>query len=798
MSNPSLSASAGVDTSQPERPPLDLRLLPAAAFAWLLAWVATGFPPLAWWLVGCCLLAATGALVWARQIDRSGRDNRVSAGALGAIAVAAAAGLLVSGTAAARAEARVPESITLAASDGYRVELHAVVTSLPKRDAQSIRVRVTTLAIDGQPAEAPVLLFLPASEQDASALEIGTELLVAAKLQTVPAGDRVVALAFAREPALVAAAPNSLLAAGNELRSSFVDLARELPGPGGALVPGLAVGDERLVDADLDAAMKVSSLTHLTAVSGSNIALIVTVVIGLGRLAGWKRAVRLAAAGAVVAGFVLLVTPQGSVIRATAMALLVLVLDATSRPVQGPPVLSLAVIVLLAADPWLARDYGFALSAAATAGLLLGTRPLATWLERWLPPPIALLIAVPLAAQLACQPILLLLEPSLPLYGVAANLLAAPAAPVATVIGLAACLVAVVVPPLGQVLVWIAWLPAQWIGLIAETTTGLPFASIPWLDGALGATVFILVLAAIVLVAARLGGERWRRVRSLVAAVLTVTLAVIVAVAAGVAALRSRDLPSDWRLVACNVGQGDALLLSAAGATILIDTGDDAALLHDCLDEFGVERIDLLILSHFDNDHSGALAGLRIPVAAAWLPDTKEAREEPDALRLELSGATLHFGAAGDALAIGDLTLHALSPRPGTSGTPSRDEGNDGSLVVHAVPNADCEVSCFSTLLLGDVGAEAQRRILRSSVSLVATVVKVSHHGSADQSAEFYAAVGAQLGIVSVGDNNYGHPRDEALQQLAEAGTAWLRTDKHGHLAVFIRDDALTTWTSIS
>lgn len=780
-----------------ELPRLDLRLLPAAAVAWLLAWAATGFPHLAWWIAGGCGLTVVVALALSRQ-SRAPRFVRWSTGAIGAIAVAAAAGLLVTGIAGARAESRVPEAIALAASDGVRVELHVVVTSLPKGDAQSIRVRVTTLAADGQAAEAPVLLFLPATEQDASALEIGTELLVEVKLQAVPPGDRVVALAFARDPAVVTAAPNPLLAAGNELRSSFVDLARELPAPGGSLVPGLAVGDERLVDAELDAAMKVSSLTHLTAVSGSNIALIVTVVVGLGRLAGWKRAVRLAAAGAVVAGFVLLVTPQGSVIRATAMALLVLVLDATSRPVQGAPVLSLAVIVLLAADPWLSRDYGFALSAAATAGLLLGTRPLANWLERWLPPPIALLIAVPLAAQLACQPILLLLEPALPLYGVAANLLAAPAAPIATVIGLAACLMAVIAPPLGQVLVWIAWLPAQWIGLIAETATSLPFASIPWLDGALGAAAFILVLVAILLVAGGLGGEQWRRARSVVAVMLSLTLAVIVAVAAGIAATRSRDLPSDWRLVACNVGQGDALLLRAAGATILIDTGEDAALLHDCLSEFGAERIDLLVLSHFDKDHSGALAELRIPVIAAWLPDTKEAREEPDTLRLELSGATLHFGAAGDALAIGDLTLHALSPRPGALGAPSRDEGNDGSLVVHAVPNPECVASCFSTLLLGDVGEEAQRRILRSNVSLGATVVKVSHHGSADQSAEFYAAVGAELGIVSVGENDYGHPRAEALQYLADAGTAWLRTDEHGHLVLFIRDGVLTTWTSMS
>ena len=97
-------------------------------------------------------------------------------------------------------------------------------------------------------------------------------------------------------------------------------------------------------------------------------------------------------------------------------------------------------------DPWLSRSYGFALSVLATAGLLLLARPLAEVMARWLPRGLALVLAVPLAAQLACQPVLLMLNPSLPLYGVAANLLAEPAAAPVTVLGLIACVAAPVVP----------------------------------------------------------------------------------------------------------------------------------------------------------------------------------------------------------------------------------------------------------------------------------------------------------------------------------------------------------------
>jgi len=124
----------------------------------------------------------------------------------------------------------------------------------------------------------------------------------------------------------------------------------------------------------------------------------------------------------------------------------------TDQLIAGVFVLSLlglATIALLVLDPWYSRDFGFALSVCATAGLVLGSGPLAALLRRCMPRPLAVALAVPLAAQLACQPVLVLLEPVVPVYGVPANLLAAPAAPVATMAGLAGCLLLPVLPSAG-------------------------------------------------------------------------------------------------------------------------------------------------------------------------------------------------------------------------------------------------------------------------------------------------------------------------------------------------------------
>src|SRR5690349_13550998 len=173
--------------------------------------------------------------------------------------------------------------------------------------------------------------------------------------------------------------------------------------------------------------MKASSLSHLTAVSGANCAIITAAAFALAAACGLRRGLRVGLAVLALAAFVVLVTPQPSVVRAGAMAVVVLIAIASGRPGGGVAALSLAVVGLLVVDPWLARDYGFALSAAATAGLLLLAAPLAARLGRVMPRPVAMVLAVPIAAQLACQPILVLLDPAIAVYGVPANLLAAPA-----------------------------------------------------------------------------------------------------------------------------------------------------------------------------------------------------------------------------------------------------------------------------------------------------------------------------------------------------------------------------------
>ncbi len=237
-------------------------------------------------------------------------------------------------------------------------------------------------------------------------------------------------------PPEIAEPPPDWLAWANAMRAGFRELAGGLPGDGGALLTGLAIGDDRGVPQSLVDAMRTSSLTHLTAVSGANCALVVGAIMIGGGLIGIRRRWRIAASFAALIGFVVLVTPQPSVVRAAVMAAFALGGLAVARPMRGLPLLSLAVVGILVIDPWASREAGFVLSVLATTGLLVLSGPLGRWLAGVMPYRLAIALAIPISAQLACQPALALLDASLPTYGVVANLLAVPAAPLATVAGL--------------------------------------------------------------------------------------------------------------------------------------------------------------------------------------------------------------------------------------------------------------------------------------------------------------------------------------------------------------------------
>ncbi|CAN5317375.1 hypothetical protein BH09ACT6_BH09ACT6_02690 [soil metagenome] len=419
-------------------------------------------------------------------------------------ALLAASGALVCASVAAHLPSRTPPSPARLA--GHSVSATVTVESAGvQSDSQgfagvehSTRFTATatsiTTATERVELRMPVLVFLRSNAP--ASVSIGAQLALTGRLKATDPGESVASLFFAESPGAALASPPWYLDWANHLRDSFRESSVGLPGAGAQLVPGLAIGDVSLVSDELDTSMTTSGLSHLTAVSGANCAIVVAAIMLLGGALRLSRRWRIALCLVVMVAFVILVTPSPSVLRAAVMATIVLLTLASGRAPRGLPSLALACIIMLVADPWLSRSFGLALSVLATGGLLVLTRPLHALLSRWLPTGIAMTISVPLAAQLACQPVLVLLSPTISTYSVLANLLAEPAAPVATVIGLVSCLAGALVPPLSAVGAWLTWVPASWIAGVATFFSNLPWASIPWLGGAPGVALVIVFTAA--------------------------------------------------------------------------------------------------------------------------------------------------------------------------------------------------------------------------------------------------------------------------------------------------------------
>lgn len=774
----------------------DLRLLLPAVAAWATAWLVVAAPDagldpvtISWalWAIGGAAVAVVAGTTWLvrrRPGDRrSTMGRRIGRSGPVVVVVLACAGLVASSAAAGLTQ-RAASPLAEAASEHRIVHVVVDIAAAPRElraptwaaasDDPALRVDARVVAVDGRGT--PAVAATTTLSMPRPLAQFGARLTFDARVDALPAAEdggfrlRPVGEAVHVDP------PPAWLAWTVGLREGFAAAARGLGGDGAALVPGLATGDTSAVGEELDAAMRASSLSHLTAVSGANCAIITAAAFALAALCGLRRTGRVIVAGFALVGFVLLVTPQPSVVRAGAMAIVVLIAIASGRPGGGVAALSVAIVALLAFDPWLARDYGFALSAAATAGLLLLAAPLMARLASIMPMPFAMVLAVPLAAQLACQPILVLLDPAIALFGVPANLLAAPAAPIGTVVGLVGCLVLPFLPSVGIAFLQVAWLPASWIALVAHGTAGMPAGRLPWVPDAPGA--LLLVACTVLALWLALSRAPNPRVRALVASLLAVALAVPLGITVGGPLVGTASRPTSWDVAACDIGQGDAVLVRSGDATALIDTGPDPAALDRCLRLLGIGRIDLLVVTHWDADHAGGAGAVAGRVDTVIHGPLDGERSDRVLRTLTRAGADSVEAVAGHRGALGEARWRVLWPRPRAA------PGNDASVVI------DLETPGFRAVFLGDLGEESQASMLRSVDLGHADLVKVAHHGSADQSEPLYRKLGATVGVIGVGaENGYGHPTDRLLALLARAGTSAVRTDRSGTLVLTAEPD---------
>lgn len=752
-------------------PALDVRLLAPALGSW--AAVALGV------LTGAGSVAALALSATAAAVLVGVRHSR-KAWAAGVLATL----LIVAGFSVATAlHVRSAATNPLRHSSGSQ-PLELVLTddprtlpsALPGAPAQ-VLVRADLVADGTQRLGGAVVVLAPA--RGWAGLLPGQHVNTRGKAAPPARRDLTVASIRVRDPPTLVGRPGLLQRAAGSLRTGLRDTAVTTLGPEtGALLPGLVVGDTSALTQRIIDDAKTAGLTHLTAVSGMNITLVMGAVLLLARAGGAGPRTCAVLAAVALAGFVVLARPSPSVLRAAVMGTVALLALVTGRRRQALPALCGAVLVLLALRPALAVDVGFALSVLATGALvLLAPRWVAALRRRGVPSGVAELLAVPAAAHLVTAPVIAGISGKLSLVAVLANLLVAPVVGPATVLGVTATVVLPVWAPLGRLLVRLAGPEVWWLVQVGRRSAELPGAAVDVPGGAAGA----LGLAAVTISAVVL--TRNPAIRGLVLAVM---------VGVGLVWVPTRVVTpgwpaTGWAVVACDVGQGDAVVLSLGPhRAVVVDTGPEPSAVAGCLDRLEVTEIPLVVLTHLHADHVGGLEGVlrgrsvgAVTVGPLHLPAATLTRVRASATAHRVPLVDL---ATGTSLVWPELSLDVLGPvrpAPSTLGSDPGTVLNDASLVLAA------RTSVGRVLLTGDAELAEQGDLLAAGVDLHADVLKVPHHGSRFSAPEFLDRVGARVALVSVGQgNSYGHPNAGVLEHLAARGTMVERTDTDGDVAV--------------
>ena len=526
---------------------------------------------------------------------------------------------------------------------------------------------------------------------------------------------------------------NPLDRLGRSLRRSALERLEPLT-EGRALLAGFLIGDTSGVDpADIEA-MRRSGLSHFVAVSGSNVALfllILALITGPLALGPTRRAV-VGLLGLPVYAAVTAFEP--SVLRASMMAGIALVGRLMGAILETWQLLAVAVVVLIVIDPGLTRSPALQLSVVATAGVIVGAR----WQTKSV---LARALAVTVGAQAAVAPLLMIHFGSVPLMSPLVNLIAGPLVGLATAIGA----IGLILPPLVDVASWLAGI----VLLLARLASSWPQAEL--------ASILVVAIAGVVAL-------MWASIRPvLMVAALVGFLAMVI----------PDGQPPHGSVVVLDVGQGDALLIHGGrGRFGLVDGGPDPVLLEQKLRSHGVTSLEFVVVTHVHQDHAGGIAGLvgRIPIGRIY--ESSAPHSSPAAAELferaEGFGIEVVNSRVGREIVLERLLLIFEGPLRRYASP------NDQSIVITVVGPRR------TMLLSGDIETFAQAELEH----LGADVLKVPHQGAGTSDPDWLAGVDADLAVISVGPNQFGHPVDWVIDVLESSGARVLRTDRDGDVVV--------------
>jgi len=590
--------------------------------------------------------------------------------------------------------------------------------------------------------------------------------------ETYHSGKGIFLLAYQRdEVAAVQIPPETLRERAACLRREIENIL-ELSFPKDTLpfVKALLLGNTEDLDYATDTALKISGIRHVVAVSGLHVsilfALLNTVTLRR-RFLSFFAGIPVLVIFAAVAGF----TP--SVSRACLMSGLMLAGKLLDREYDGMTSLSFAALIMMLLNPLVVTSVSFQLSVASVAGIFLFEPRLRPWLTaqftipkeknwksrliRWF----VSSVSVSLSAMSLTTPLCAWYFGMVSLVGVVTNLLTLWIISTIFICIIAVCLLSLLWQGGAVILAWILSWPVRYVLGVAFRLSELPLAAVYtqsiyvvfWIIFAYGLLILFLL-------------SRSRKP-------LTLVCCLTIGLCTALLASWLEPMTADPTIQVLDVGQGQCILLQSEGAAFLVDCGGDsdtqsADMAAAALLSQGITKLDGLILTHLDTDHTGGAEKLltRMDVASLILPPGSEAfAPDADPERYVVSRELI--------LEWGNTVLTVFPPDfPGN--------GNENSLCI-LFDTEKCDI-----LITGDRSGFGERLLLRMHDIPDVDVLVAGHHGAKDSTCEeLLRAVAPEIVCISAGkDNSYGHPAPELLHRLQNRGCTVYRTDQTGTITI--------------
>ena len=541
-------------------------------------------------------------------------------------------------------------------------------------------------------------------------------------------------------------------------------------------------GDKSAMDDGDYLAMQETGLAHLFAVSGLHCAFLVTL---LALLISRRQRLLCAVTIPLLLFYMVMVGMSPSVVRACIMQIFLLIAPLFRRGSDPLTSLAAALLVILLCNPFAAASVSLQLSFSATLGMVLLSPRLYKLLTGWYKGKcrplrtalcfVAANLSATLSAVVFTAPLTAWYFRIFVLVAPLSSLLAVPAAGWSFMAAFVTVLLGFVWLPLASLLGWISWALVRYILWIANGMMSWRYHAVYFTNPYL--IYWLLVLyAAFIGCAATPDGKRKYLLASALS-VLTLTAAIWVN--------RQDYQYGVLTALTLDVGQGESVILTSGGETALVDCGssnsykDPGGLAADTLHSMGVRELSAVVVTHYHADHTNGLYEVlrRIPVQTVYLPDIEDeygVRERLVSLAEE-KGAQVTYVTKETADTLGDTVL--------TIYPPVQSGGDLNELGLTALASA----GDFDLLITGDMSGSTEKKLVETYALPDIEVLVVSHHGSRYSSnIRFLKSVTPEAAVISVGDNNYGHPSEETLQRLLAVGADIWRTDQQGTIRITV------------